>query len=137
SSLIQKGGTIVKTPRCMLFKTVEGRAKAYENVRAAGIDALVALGGDGTSTGAEIFPREFGIPVLCMPGTIDNDLDGPALTIGYATANNAVIESSDKIPDTAASHNRLFFIEVMERDSGCIGLNAGIAGGAEAILLPE
>lgn|SRR5690606_1751103 len=137
SSIIQKGGTILKTARCMLFKTAEGRAKAYENVRAAGIDALVAIGGDGTFTGAEIFSREFDIPVMCIPGTIDNDLNGTDLTIGYDTANNTVIEAIDKIRDTAASHNRLFFIEVMGRDSGCIALNAGIAGGAEAILLPE
>ncbi len=137
SSIIQKGGTVLKTARCMEFKTAEGRAKAYENVRAAGIDALVAIGGDGTFTGAEIFSREFDIPVMCIPGTIDNDLNGTDLTIGYDTANNTVIEAIDKIRDTAASHNRLFFIEVMGRDSGCIALNAGIAGGAEAILLPE
>lgn len=137
SSIIQKGGTVLKTARCMEFKTVEGRAQAYENVRAAGIDALVAIGGDGTFTGAEIFSREYDIPVMCIPGTIDNDLNGTDLTIGYDTANNTVIEAIDKIRDTAASHNRLFFIEVMGRDSGCIALNAGIAGGAEAILLPE
>ncbi|MFD2539540.1 6-phosphofructokinase [Sphingobacterium chuzhouense] len=137
SSIIQKGGTVLKTARCMEFKTVEGRAKAYENVRAAGIDALVAIGGDGTFTGAEIFSREFDIPVMCIPGTIDNDLNGTDLTIGYDTANNTVIDAIDKIRDTAASHNRLFFVEVMGRDSGCIALNAGVAGGAEAILLPE
>ncbi|PRD44567.1 6-phosphofructokinase [Sphingobacterium haloxyli] len=137
SSIIQMGGTMLKTARCMEFKTIEGRAKAYENVRAAGIDALVAIGGDGTFTGAEIFSREFDIPVMCIPGTIDNDLNGTDLTIGYDTANNTVIEAIDKIRDTAASHNRLFFIEVMGRDSGCIALNAGVAGGAEAILLPE
>ncbi|TYR33298.1 6-phosphofructokinase [Sphingobacterium phlebotomi] len=137
SSIIQKGGTVLKTARCMEFKTVEGRAKAYENIRAAGIDALVAIGGDGTFTGAEIFSREFDIPVTCIPGTIDNDLNGTDLTIGYDTANNTVIEAIDKIRDTAASHNRLFFVEVMGRDSGCIALNAGVAGGAEAILLPE
>ena len=137
SSIIQQGGTILKTARCMEFKTVEGRAKAYENVKAAGIDALVAIGGDGTFTGAEIFSREYDIPVMCIPGTIDNDLNGTDLTIGYDTANNTVIEAIDKIRDTAASHNRLFFVEVMGRDSGCIALNAGIAGGAEAILLPE
>ncbi|WP_223816583.1 6-phosphofructokinase [Sphingobacterium arenae] len=137
SSIIQMGGTVLKTARCMEFKTPEGRAKAYENVRTAGIDALVAIGGDGTFTGAEIFSREFDIPVMCIPGTIDNDLNGTDLTIGYDTANNTVIEAIDKIRDTAASHNRLFFIEVMGRDSGCIALNAGVAGGAEAILLPE
>ena len=137
SSIIQLGGTILKTARCMDFKTTEGRAKAYQNIKAAGIDALVAIGGDGTFTGAEIFSREFDIPVMCIPGTIDNDLNGTDLTIGYDTANNTVIEAIDKIRDTAASHNRLFFIEVMGRDSGCIALNAGVAGGAEAILLPE
>ncbi|MFD2966031.1 6-phosphofructokinase [Sphingobacterium bambusae] len=137
SSIIQQGGTILKTARCMAFRTPEGRAQAYENVKAAGIDALVAIGGDGTFTGAEIFSREYDIPVMCIPGTIDNDLNGTDLTIGYDTANNTVIDAIDKIRDTAASHNRLFFVEVMGRDSGCIALNAGIAGGAEAILLPE
>ncbi|WP_133638690.1 6-phosphofructokinase [Sphingobacterium paludis] len=137
SAIIQMGGTVLKTARCMEFKTKEGRAKAYENVKAAGIDALVAIGGDGTFTGAEIFSREYDIPVMCIPGTIDNDLNGTDLTIGYDTANNTVIEAIDKIRDTAASHNRLFFVEVMGRDSGCIALNAGVAGGAEAILLPE
>ncbi len=137
SSIIQQGGTMLKTARCMAFKTPEGRAQAYENVKAAGIDALVAIGGDGTFTGAEIFSREYDIPVMCIPGTIDNDLNGTDLTIGYDTANNTVIDAIDKIRDTAASHNRLFFVEVMGRDSGCIALNAGIAGGAEAILLPE
>lgn len=137
SSIIQKGGTVLKTARCLEFRTEEGRAKAYENIRKAGIDALVAIGGDGTFTGAEIFSREYDIPVVCIPGTIDNDLNGTDLTIGYDTANNTVIDAIDKIRDTAASHNRLFFIEVMGRDSGCIALNAGVAGGAEAILLPE
>lgn len=137
SSIIQKGGTILKTARCMEFKTPEGRKQAYENLRNAGVDALVAIGGDGTFTGAHIFSQEYDIPVMCIPGTIDNDLNGTDLTIGYDTANNTVIEAIDKIRDTAASHNRLFFVEVMGRDSGCIALNAGIAGGAEAILLPE
>lgn len=137
SSIIQRGGTILKTARCMEFKTAEGRATAYQNIKNAEIDALVAIGGDGTFTGAEIFSREYDIPVMCIPGTIDNDLNGTDLTIGYDTANNTVIDAIDKIRDTAASHNRLFFVEVMGRDSGCIALNAGIAGGAEAILLPE
>ncbi|NQD70338.1 6-phosphofructokinase [Sphingobacterium shayense] len=137
SSIIQQGGTVLKTARCMDFKTVEGRAKAYEHLKNAGVDALVAIGGDGTFTGAEIFSREHDIPVMCIPGTIDNDLNGTDLTIGYDTANNTVIDALDKIRDTAASHNRIFFVEVMGRDSGCIALNAGIAGGAEAILLPE
>jgi 6-phosphofructokinase 1 len=137
SNIIQLGGTILKTARCLEFKTKEGRAKAYENVKAAGIDALVAIGGDGTFTGADFFSKEYDIPVICIPGTIDNDLYGSDFTLGYDTATNTVIEAIDKIRDTAASHERLFFIEVMGRDSGCIALNAGIAGGAEAILLPE
>jgi len=137
SNIIQLGGTILKTARCKAFRTPEGRRQAYENIRAAGIDALVAIGGDGTFTGAEIFSREYNIPVVCIPGTIDNDLYGSDFTLGYDTATNTVIEAIDKIRDTAASHDRLFFVEVMGRDSGCIALNAGIAGGAEAILLPE
>jgi len=137
SSIIQKGGTILKSARCLEFRTPEGRAKAYENLKAQGIDALVAIGGDGTFTGAEILSKEYDIPVMCIPGTIDNDLYGSDYTLGYDTANNTVIEAIDKIRDTASSHNRVFFIEVMGRDSGCIALNAGVAGGAEAILLPE
>ncbi|WP_257656598.1 6-phosphofructokinase [Parapedobacter lycopersici] len=137
SNIIQLGGTILKTARCQDFQSPEGRKQAYENIRAAGIDALIAIGGDGTFTGAEVFSREHGIPVVCVPGTIDNDLYGTDFTLGYDTATNTVIEAIDKIRDTAASHDRLFFVEVMGRDSGCIALNAGIAGGAEAILLPE
>jgi len=137
SSIIQKGGTILKSARCPEFRTKEGRQKAYENIRHAGIDALVAIGGDGTFTGAELFSQEFGIPVMCIPGTIDNDLYGSDYTLGFDTSNNTVIDAIDKIKDTAASHNRLFFVEVMGRDSGCIALNAGVAGGAEAIMLPE
>ncbi|WP_028297023.1 6-phosphofructokinase [Olivibacter sitiensis] len=137
SNTIQMGGTILKTARCLEFRTKEGRAKAYENIRSVGIDALVAIGGDGTFTGAEVFSREYDIPVIGIPGTIDNDLYGTDYTIGYDTANNTVIDAIDKIRDTAASHDRLFFVEVMGRDSGCIALNCGIAGGAEAILLPE
>jgi len=137
NNIIQLGGTILKKEICLEFKTKEGRAKAYENVKAAGIDALVAIGGDGTFTGADFFSKEYDIPVICIPGTIDNDLYGSDFTLGYDTATNTVIEAIDKIRDTAASHERLFFIEVMGRDSGCIALNAGIAGGAEAILLPE
>lgn len=136
-NIIQLGGTILKTARCAEFRTKEGRAKAYKNLREEGIDALVVIGGDGSFTGAEILSREFNIPVICIPGTIDNDLYGSDFTLGYDTANNTVIEAIDKIRDTAASHDRLFFIEVMGRDSGCIALWAGIAGGAEAILLPE
>jgi 6-phosphofructokinase 1 len=137
SNIIQLGGTILKTARCLEFRTKEGREKAYSNLKQAGIDALVAIGGDGTFTGAELLSREFDIPVICIPGTIDNDLYGSDYTLGYDTATNTVIEAIDKIRDTAASHDRLFFIEVMGRDSGCIALHAGTAGGAEAILLPE
>ncbi|WP_207428934.1 6-phosphofructokinase [Pedobacter sp. SYSU D00535] len=135
--IIQQGGTILKTARCVDFKTKEGRAFAFKNIKDAGIDALVAIGGDGTFTGAELLSREFDIPIIGIPGTIDNDLFGTDYTIGYDTATNTVIEAIDKIRDTAASHDRLFFVEVMGRDSGCIALHAGIAGGAEAILLPE
>ena len=137
SSILQKGGTILKSARCPEVRTPEGRKKAYDNVKEAGIDALVAIGGDGTFTGADIFSKEYDIPVMCIPGTIDNDLYGSDYTLGFDTANNTVIDAIDKIKDTAASHNRLFFVEVMGRDSGCIALNAGVAGGAEAILLPE
>ena len=135
--IIQMGGTILKTARCMDFRTPEGRAFAYKNLKEEGIDALVPIGGDGTFTGAELLSKEYDIPVICVPGTIDNDLYGSDYTLGYDTATNTVIEAIDKIRDTAASHDRLFFVEVMGRDSGCIALHAGIAGGAEAILLPE
>ena len=137
SNIIQLGGTILKTARCAEFRTAEGRKKAYENLQAAGIDALVGIGGDGTFTGIEVFSREYDIPVIGIPGTIDNDLYGSDFTLGFDTACNTVIEAIDKIRDTAASHDRLFFVEVMGRDSGCIALNTGIAGGAEAILMPE
>lgn len=136
-NIIQLGGTILKTARCEEFRRPEGRKKAYKNLKKHGIDALIAIGGDGTFTGAEVFSREYDIPVICIPGTIDNDLYGSDFTLGYDTANNTVIEAIDKIRDTAASHDRLFFVEVMGRDAGCIALWAGIAGGAEAILLPE
>lgn len=136
-NIIQLGGTVLKTARCAEFRTPEGREKAYKNLVAEGIDALVPIGGDGTFTGAELLSREFGIPVVCVPGTIDNDLYGSDFTLGYDTATNTVIDAIDKIRDTAASHDRLFFVEVMGRDSGCIALHAGVAGGAEAILLPE
>jgi 6-phosphofructokinase 1 len=137
SNIIQLGGTILKTARCSAFRTPEGRKTAYENLKQAGVDALVGIGGDGTFTGMEIFSREYDIPVVGIPGTIDNDLYGSDFTLGFDTACNTVIEAIDKIRDTAASHDRLFFVEVMGRDSGCIALNAGIAGGAEAILMPE
>ena len=137
SNIIQFGGTILKTARCTEFRTTEGRAKAYKNIKNAGIDALVGIGGDGTFAGIEVFSREFDIPVIGIPGTIDNDLYGSDYTLGFDTASNTVIEAIDKIRDTAASHDRLFFIEVMGRDAGYLALNAGIGGGAEAILLPE
>ena len=137
SNIIQQGGTILKTARCEEFKTPEGRKKAYENLLKHNINGLIVIGGDGTLTGAHTFSQEYNIPIMGVPGTIDNDLHGTDYTLGYDTATNTVIEAIDKIRDTAASHERLFFIEVMGRDSGCIALNAGIAGGAEAILLPE
>jgi 6-phosphofructokinase 1 len=137
SSIVQKGGTILKSARCPEFRTPEGRQTAYKQIKEQGIDALVAIGGDGTFTGAYLFSQEFDIPVICIPGTIDNDLYGSDYTLGYDTANNTVIEAIDKIRDTASSHSRVFFVEVMGRDSGCIALNAGVGGGAESILLPE
>jgi 6-phosphofructokinase 1 len=127
SNILHLGGTILKTARCLEFKTEEGIQQAYDNVKAKGIDALVAIGGDGTATGAERFSKKFGIPVICVPGTIDNDLYGSDFTLGFDTANNTVIQAIDKIRDTADSHDRLFFIEVMGRDSGCIALRSGIA----------
>jgi len=136
-NIIHLGGTILKTARCLEFTTDEGTEKAYNNLKAKGIDALIAIGGDGTARGADRLSSRFGIPILCIPGTIDNDLYGSDFTLGFDTATNTVIEAIDKIRDTAASHNRLFFVEVMGRDSGCIALRTGIAGGAEAVLLPE
>jgi 6-phosphofructokinase 1 len=136
-NIIHLGGTILKTARCLEFKTDEGMEKAYKNIKSQGIDALVAIGGDGTATGAERLSKRFDMPIICIPGTIDNDLYGSDFTLGFDTATNTVIDAIDKIRDTAASHNRLFFIEVMGRDSGCIALRSGIAGGAEAVLLPE
>ncbi len=137
SNIINKGGTILKSARSMEFKTVEGRAKAYENLIEAGVGALVVIGGDGTFTGGLKFIQEFNFPVVGIPGTIDNDIYGTDFTIGYDTALNTVVEVIDKIRDTAGSHNRLFFIEVMGRDAGFIALNTGIGSGAEEILIPE
>jgi len=137
SNIIQRGGTILKTARSEHFKTTEGRQLAYEQLKKNKVDALVAIGGDGTFTGAKIFGQEFDFPILGLPGTIDNDLFGTDFTIGYDTAINTVIEAVDKIRDTAESHDRLFIIEVMGRDSGLIALRTGIAAGAEAILIPE
>ena len=137
ANIIQRGGTILKTPRSEAFKTEEGRRTAYEQIKKQNIDALVAIGGEGTFTGANAFIREFNIPVVGLPGTIDNDLIGTDFTIGYDTAINTVIDAVDKIRDTAESHDRLFIVEVMGRDSGLIALRSGIGVGAEAILIPE
>ncbi len=137
SNIIQRGGTILKTARSPRFHYAEWRAVAYSKLMEAGIDSLVVIGGDGTFTGAKIFAEEYDFPIVGTPGTIDNDLYGTDNTIGYDTALNTAMEAIDKIRDTAASHNRLFFVEVMGRDAGFIAINAGIAGGAEAILIPE
>lgn len=138
SNILNLGGTILKTARCMPFHTDEGMETAYKNVKARGIDALVVIGGDGTFTGALRFSKKYpDIRIMGIPGTIDNDLYGSTYTLGFDTATNTVIEAIDKIRDTADSHDRLFFIEVMGRDSGAIALRAGISCGAEAILLPE
>ena len=137
SDIIQRGGTILKTARSKDFRTVEGRLQAYNNLKEAGIDAVVVIGGDGTLAGARKFSEEFDIPFVGIPGTIDNDIYGTDYTIGYDTAMNTVVEAIDKIRDTASSHNRLFFIEVMGREAGFIAVRAGIACGAEAILVPE
>lgn len=136
-NIIQRGGTILKSARSEEFRTSEGRKKAYENLKARNIDALVAIGGDGTFTGLHKFYEEYKMQVICIPGTIDNDLPGTDYTIGYDTATNTAVEAIDKIRDTALSHNRLFFIEVMGRDSGYIAINSGIAGGAIAAIIPE
>jgi 6-phosphofructokinase 1 len=135
--IINKGGTILKSARSNEFRTAEGRQKAYQALKKAGVQGLVVIGGDGSFTGALIFNQEFGFPVMGIPGTIDNDIFGTSHTLGFDTALNTVVEAIDKIRDTASSHNRLFFIEVMGRDVGHIALNAGIAGGAEEILIPE
>ncbi|MDB5149136.1 MAG: pfkA [Mucilaginibacter sp.] len=137
SNIIQRGGTILKTARCDDFRTPEGRKTAYEQLVKNKVDALVAIGGDGTFTGAKVFGSEYDIPVVGLPGTIDNDLVGTDFTIGYDTAINTVVDAVDKIRDTAESHDRLFIVEVMGRDSGLIALRTGIATGAEAILIPE
>jgi 6-phosphofructokinase 1 len=137
ANIIQRGGTILKTARSEEFRTVEGRKKAYEQLIKHNVDAIVAIGGDGTFTGANIFYDEYKVPVIGLPGTIDNDLIGTDFTIGYDTAINTVIDAVDKIRDTAESHDRLFIVEVMGRDSGLIALRSGIGTGAEAILIPE
>ncbi|NER15919.1 6-phosphofructokinase [Spongiivirga citrea] len=135
--IINKGGTILKSARSKQFMTPDGRKKAYRHLMAKGIEALVLIGGDGTFTGGMVFNEEYKFPVIGIPGTIDNDIYGTAYTLGYDTALNTVVEAIDKIRDTASSHDRLFFIEVMGRDAGDIALNSGIAGGAEEILIPE
>ena len=137
ANTIQRGGTILKTARSDQFRTPEGRAKAYEQLKLNDIDALVAIGGDGTFTGARVFAQEHDMPIMGLAGTIDNDLQGTDFTIGYDTAINTVIDAVDKIRDTAESHDRLFIVEVMGRDCGLIALRTGIAAGAEAILIPE
>ncbi len=137
SNIINKGGTILKSARSLEFKTIEGREKAFENLKEHGIGALILIGGDGTFTGGLKFIEEYNFPLVGIPGTIDNDIYGTDNTIGYDTALNTVVEVIDKIRDTASSHNRLFFIEVMGRDAGFIALNSGIGSGAEEILIPE
>lgn len=137
NNIINKGGTILKTARCDEFRTPEGRKKAHEQLVKAGIDAFVVIGGDGSFRGASIFQKEFDFPVIGIPGTIDNDIFGTQYTLGFDTALNTVVEAIDKIRDTASSHSRLFFVEVMGRDVGHIALNAGVAAGAEEILIPE
>ncbi len=136
-NIIQRGGTILKTARSLEFRTPEGREKAFRNLQKNGIDSLVAIGGDGTFTGLHKFFEEYKVPSVCIPGTIDNDLAGTDFTIGFDTATNTAVEAIDKIRDTAISHNRLFFIEVMGRNSGYIAINCGIAGGAVATIIPE
>jgi 6-phosphofructokinase 1 len=137
SNIIQQGGTILKSARCAEFRTPEGRKIAYDNMIEQEIDALVVIGGDGTLTGARIFAQEYNVPIVGLPGTIDNDLYGTDSTIGYDTALNTIIDAVDKIRDTASSHERLFFIEVMGRDAGFLALNSAIASGAEAAIIPE
>ncbi len=137
ANIIQMGGTILKTARSMDFMTPEGRKKAHQNLQNLGIEGIVCIGGNGTYTGAMIFEKEFGIPSMGCPGTIDNDLWGTDATIGYDTAINTAMEAIDKIRDTADAHNRIFFVEVMGRHSGHIALLSGIAGGAEGIFIPE
>jgi 6-phosphofructokinase 1 len=137
NNIINKGGTILKTARCKEFYSKQGRKKAFKKINEYQIDALVVIGGDGSFTGAIKFNEEHKLPVIGIPGTIDNDIFGTSFTIGFDTAINTVVESIDKIRDTAISHNRLFFVEVMGRDAGHIALNAGIGAGAEEILIPE
>lgn len=137
SGIIQRGGTILKTARCDEFRTPEGRQIAYETLQREEIDALVVVGGDGTFTGARALAQEFNVPIVGVPGTIDNDLWGTDSTIGYDTALNTIMDCVDKIRDTASSHERVFFVEVMGRDAGFLALNSALAAGAEAAIIPE
>jgi 6-phosphofructokinase 1 len=136
-NILQRGGTILKTARSEEFKTPEGRKKAYDQLKSMGINALVGIGGDGSFMGLHALYKEHNIPFVCIPGTIDNDIAGTDYTIGFDTATNTAVEAIDKIRDTALSHNRLFFIEVMGRNSGYIALYSGVAGGAGAVIIPE
>ncbi|HEU5290280.1 MAG TPA: 6-phosphofructokinase [Cyclobacteriaceae bacterium] len=136
-NILQRGGTILKSARSEAFKTPAGRKQAFETLKKEGIDGLIAIGGDGTFTGLHKFYEEYQVPSVCIPGTIDNDIAGTDYTIGYDTATNTAVEAIDRIRDTALSHNRLFFVEVMGRNSGYIAINSGIAGGAAAIIIPE
>lgn len=137
SNIIAKGGTILKSARSQSFMTPEGRKQAFENMQKAGIDALVVIGGNGSLSGARVFAQEFDVPCIGLPGTIDNDLYGTDLTIGYDTTLNTIVECVDKIRDTATSHERIFFVEVMGRDAGFLAQNSAIASGAEAAIIPE
>lgn len=137
SNIIQRGGTILKTARSKEFLTKEGRASAFENIKKHNIDALVVIGGDGSLSGARTFAEEYNFPIVGLPGTIDNDLSGTDFTIGYDTALNTIVSAVDKIRDTASSHERLFFIEVMGRDAGFLAINGALASGAEAAIIPE
>jgi 6-phosphofructokinase 1 len=137
NNIINKGGTILKSARSKEFRTKEGRQKAYDQLKSHNVDAFVVIGGDGSFTGAMIFNQEFDFPIIGIPGTIDNDIFGTNFTLGYDTALNSAVEAIDKIRDTASSHNRLFFVEVMGRDVGHIALNVGVGAGAEEILIPE
>src|SRR5690606_20735169 len=137
SNILQRGGTILKSARSSEFTTKEGREKAFAQLQKHGIEGLVAIGGDGTFRGAKVFSEEFGIPVIGCPGTIDNDIYGTDYTIGFDTALNTALEAIDKIRDTAAAHDRIFFIEVMGRDSGYIAVECAVGGGAELVMIPE
>lgn len=137
ANIIHKGGTILKSSRSKDFMTSEGRKKAFQNLKNSSIDAMVVIGGDGTFRGSEVLINEFNFPIIGIPGTIDNDIFGTTYSLGFDTAINTVIEAIDKIRDTAISHNRLFFVEVMGRDAGHIALNTGVGAGAEEIIIPE